>query len=100
MSLEVDSLYADPRKVNEVDRTAKALASILTAEESEIKQRLKSRTSFEWVRRKITPREVEEIKALRQPGLFFLKENKRFYPNAQLAAHQVPFDVGHGASRA
>ena len=60
-------------------------------EESEIKQRLKSRSSFEWIRRKITPREVDQIKALRLPGLFFLKENKRFYPNAQLAAHVVGF---------
>ena len=91
VSIEVDSLYADPRKVGEVARMAKALASILTAEESELKQSLKSRSSFEWIRRKITPREVEQIKALRQPGLFFLKENKRFYPNDQLAAHVVGF---------
>jgi cell division protein FtsI (penicillin-binding protein 3) len=91
VSIEADSLCADPRKVSGVDRTAKALASILNAEESELKQRLKSRSSFEWIRRKITPGEVEQIKALRLPGLFFLKENKRFYPNAQLASHVVGF---------
>ena len=91
VSIEADSLYADPRKVGGVDRTSKALASILTAEENELKQSLKSRSSFEWIRRKITPKEVEQIKALRLPGLFFLKENKRFYPNAQLAAHVVGF---------
>jgi cell division protein FtsI (penicillin-binding protein 3) len=91
VSIEVDSLYADPRKVGEVDRTAQALASILSMEESEIKQRLKSGSSFEWIRRKISPKEVDQIKALHLPGLFFLKENKRFYPNAQLAAHVVGF---------
>jgi cell division protein FtsI (penicillin-binding protein 3) len=91
VSIEVDSLYADPRKVKEVDRTAKAVASVLSADEREIKQRLKGPGSFEWIERKITPREVDEIKALRLPGLFFLKENKRFYPNAQLAAHVIGF---------
>jgi cell division protein FtsI (penicillin-binding protein 3) len=91
VSIEADSLYADPRKVAELDRTAQALASILSLEESELKEKLKSRSSFEWIRRKISPKEVDQIKALRLPGLAFLKENKRFYPNAQLGAHVVGF---------
>ena len=56
-----------------------------------MKGKLKSGSSFEWIQRKITPKEVEEIKALRLPGISFLKENKRFYPNAQLAAHVIGF---------
>jgi cell division protein FtsI (penicillin-binding protein 3) len=52
---------------------------------------LKSGRSFEWVQRKISSKEAEQIKALQLPGIHFLKENRRFYPNSQLAAHLVGF---------
>ena len=91
VSIEVDSLYADPRKIVNVDRTARAIAPILQVEPDELRKRLKSQSSFEWIQRKISPKEVDQIKALHLPGLLFLKENKRFYPNAQLAAHVIGF---------
>jgi hypothetical protein len=91
VSIEVDSVYADARKVTEVEKTARALAAILEIDREELKRRLKSHRSFEWVQRKISPKEVEQVKELRLPGIAFLKENRRFYPNSQLAAHLVGF---------
>jgi cell division protein FtsI (penicillin-binding protein 3) len=91
VSIEVDSVYADARKVVEVGKTAKELASILQIDREELKQKLKSHRSFEWVQRKISSKEVEQIKTLQLPGISFLKENRRFYPNSQLAAHLVGF---------
>ncbi|OGP59663.1 MAG: hypothetical protein A2162_02525 [Deltaproteobacteria bacterium RBG_13_52_11b] len=91
VSIEVDSVYADPRKVVDVEKTASHLARILTIDQGEVRQKLKSRGSFEWIQRKISSSEVEQIKALRLPGVFFLKENKRFYPNDQLAATVIGF---------
>ena len=91
VSIEVDSVYADARKVVEAEKTAKQLASILQIDREELKQRLKSHRSFEWVQRKISAKEVEQIKTLQLPGISFLKENRRFYPNSQLAAHLVGF---------
>jgi cell division protein FtsI (penicillin-binding protein 3) len=91
VSIEVDSVYADPRKVTDVVKTAKDLAPLLQIPEQELRQKLKSRGSFAWVQRKISPTEVEQIKELRLPGIHFLKENKRFYPNAQLAGNVIGF---------
>ena len=91
VSIEVDSVYADARKVTEVEKTAKELAAILEIDRQELKQRLKNHRSFEWVQRKISPKEVEQIKELRLSGVSFLRENRRFYPNSQLAAHLVGF---------
>ncbi len=73
------------------EKTAQNLGALLQIDPEELKGKLKSRGSFEWIQRKIAPKEVEEIKALRLPGISFLKENKRFYPNAQLAAHVIGF---------
>src|SRR4030043_352484 len=91
VSIEVDSVYADARKVVDIRKTADELASILKIDRGELKQRLKRHRSFEWVQRKISSKEVEQIKPLQLPGLSFIKENRRFYPNSQLAAHLVGF---------
>jgi cell division protein FtsI (penicillin-binding protein 3) len=91
VSIEVDSVYADPKKVTDPEKTAQRLATLLQIDPGELKGKLKSGSSFEWVQRKITPKEVDEIKTLRLPGIYFLKENKRFYPNAQLASHVIGF---------
>ncbi len=91
VSIEVDSVCADARKVVDVEKTASELASILQIDRKELKQRLKSHRAFEWVQRKISSKEAEQIKALQLPGIFFLKENRRFYPNSQLAAHLIGF---------
>ncbi|HSB03705.1 MAG TPA: penicillin-binding protein 2, partial [Thermodesulfobacteriota bacterium] len=91
VSIEVDSVCADSKKIVDPGKTAQSLASILQTDPGELKGRLKKGSSFEWIQRKITPKEVEEIKTLRLPGIFFLKENKRFYPNGQLGAHVIGF---------
>ncbi len=91
VSIEVDSVYADSKKVVDVEKAARDLASILQIDRGELKQKLRSRKSFEWVQRKISPKETGKIKALRLAGIHMLKENRRFYPNSQLAAHVVGF---------
>ena len=91
VSIEVDSVYADARRVADAEKTANELASILQIDRKELKQRFKSHRPFEWVQRKISSKEAEQIKTLKLPGIFFLKENRRFYPNSQLAAHLVGF---------
>jgi len=91
VSIEVDSVCADPRKIIEPEKTARDLASILKIDPEETRQKLKSRGSFEWIQRQISSNEVEQIRALRLPGIFFLKENKRFYPNGSLAPHVIGF---------
>jgi cell division protein FtsI (penicillin-binding protein 3) len=91
VSIEVDSVYADPRKIKDLGKTVSGLNSILQMDREEVRRRLKSRSSFEWVQRKISLRESEQIKALRLPGIYLMKENKRFYPNGQMAAHVVGF---------
>jgi len=91
VSIEVDSVYAESKKVAEVEKAAHGLSTALQADPKELRAKLKSRKSFEWIQRKISPNEVEAVKALRLSGIHFLKENKRFYPHSQLAAHVIGF---------
>jgi cell division protein FtsI (penicillin-binding protein 3) len=91
VSIEVDSAYADARKVVQVKSAAREMAKILTVDREDLEKRLKEGKSFEWIQRKISSQEVERIKALHLRGVSFLKENRRFYPNGPLAAHVIGF---------
>ncbi|MDI7258703.1 MAG: penicillin-binding transpeptidase domain-containing protein [Thermodesulfobacteriota bacterium] len=91
VSIEVDSVYAEAKRVVEVEKAAHELSVALQADQKELRQKLKSRKSFEWIQRKISPNEVEAVKTLHLSGIHFLKENKRFYPHSQLAAHIIGF---------
>ncbi len=91
VSVEVDSVYAEPNKMVEAEKTAQKLSSIFQNDQKELRKKLKTGRSFEWIERKITPQEAEAVKTLRLSGIHFLKENKRFYPHAHLAAHVIGF---------
>ncbi len=91
VSVEVDSVYADSKKVVEVEKTVQKLSAIFQNDQKELREKLKSRKSFEWIERKISPKEAEAVKALHLSGIHFLRENKRFYPNSHLAAHIIGF---------
>ncbi|MDO9123827.1 MAG: penicillin-binding transpeptidase domain-containing protein [Deltaproteobacteria bacterium] len=91
VSVEVDSAYAESKKVVEVEKTVQKLSAIFQNDQKELREKLKSRKSFEWIERKISPKEAEAVKALNLSGIHFLRENKRFYPNSHLAAHIIGF---------
>ena len=91
VSVEVDSVYAESKRVVEVEKTVQKLSAIFQNDQKELREKLKSRKSFEWIERKISPKEAEAVKALHLSGIHFLRENKRFYPNSHLAAHIIGF---------
>jgi cell division protein FtsI (penicillin-binding protein 3) len=91
VSIEVDSVYADPHKIVDAEKSATDIAQVLKIDKEEVRRRLKGRGSFEWVQRKIAPAEAQQLKGLGVPGIFFLKENKRFYPNGALGSNVIGF---------
>ena len=42
---------------------------------------------FVYVRRQVSPEQARRVAALNMEGVGFIKENRRFYPNKELAAH-------------
>jgi len=97
-SVEVDSIWVDPSLLPDVKQAARSLARALKLDAGELHARLGRARRFAWVKRQVTPREVEAVKALKLPGLGFTKEPRRFYPQRELAAHVVGMvgTDGHG----
>ncbi len=91
VSVEVDSLYARPRHLQNRSATARQLADILGMPARELDGMLSGNKPFVWVQRKLSPAQSEQIRALQIEGLGFLKESQRFYPNKELAGQVLGF---------
>jgi cell division protein FtsI (penicillin-binding protein 3) len=84
------SLYAEPRRIVDVDEAIELLSTVLPDLNSEkIYNRLSGNAGFVWLRREITPAQQSKIHQLGIPGIGFKRETRRFYPNGPVASHLV-----------
>lgn len=87
VNLNRDSIYANPREVEDKIKTAKILSAALNIKEGFVIERLSKDKGFVWIKRKITTKESLRLKKFNLTGIGFIEESKRFYPNAALACH-------------
>ena len=91
VSVEMDSCYAEPRHIQDVDGTAAVLAPFLGTTPQELRKKLATGKGFVWLERRLTPEHSSRIKNLKLRGIGFSPESKRFYPNSEVAAHVIGF---------
>jgi cell division protein FtsI (penicillin-binding protein 3) len=86
--VRVPSLYAEPRRLIDVDEAVELLtADLPDLDATELRERLSSRRGFVWLKRDITSEQQREIYHQGLPGIGFLNENKRDYPNGSEVSH-------------
>lgn len=83
------SVYVEADKLIEKDKAARLLAQALPQYTNQMKLlvEFESGRNFFWVARNINEEERERVFRLGLPGVVLEKENRRFYPNGNLAAH-------------
>jgi cell division protein FtsI (penicillin-binding protein 3) len=90
--IKTPSLFAEPRKIIDVDEAVELLTAVLPdLDASEVRERLSSKRGFVWLKREITPAQQREIHRLGIPGVGFLAENKRVYPNGPIVSHEIGY---------
>ena len=87
VSVPVWSIYADPKEIDRVFRVAPPLAKTLSLSEKMLRKELKSPRRFVWIKRWLRNEELEKVKDLRLPGIHWMREHQRYYPNGKLAAN-------------
>jgi len=94
-SVDADSIYAVPSEIGNPDTAASQLCGAFgdcTAKQRQaLADRLRQSRAFAYVRRQVSPEQARRVAALNLDGIGFLKENRRFYPNKQLAAHLLGY---------
>jgi len=91
LSVEKSSLFANPEEIENPERAAQALSSLLRMPADTITQKLKKKKRFIWIRRKLDDALADRIRKIGITGLYFKKEYQRVYPHETLAANIVGF---------
>ncbi|HVX74349.1 MAG TPA: penicillin-binding protein 2 [Devosia sp.] len=88
VDVRVPSLFAEPRRIIDVNEAADAIHSVLPDLNIDwLRQRLTGDKGFVWIKRELTPAIEDKIMQLGIPGLDFVTESKRFYPGGPEASH-------------
>jgi cell division protein FtsI (penicillin-binding protein 3) len=88
--VRVPSLYGEPRRLIDVDEAVELLtADLPDLDAAELRERLSSKRGFVWLKRDITPEQQREIYHQGLPGIGFMNENKRTYPNGPEVSHLI-----------
>jgi cell division protein FtsI (penicillin-binding protein 3) len=94
-SVDADSIYAVPSEIDDPARVVQAVCAALEdcspRESRTILERLSRQRAFAYVRRQVSPEEARRVAALGLDGIGFVKENRRYYPNKDLAAHVLGY---------
>lgn len=87
-NLDTHALYAHPRDMVDPEQTARELAAIFP--ELKVDQLVKDFTGtrkFVWIRRQLSPEQMQQVHDIGSPGLVFGPREMRLYPNGAIAAH-------------
>ena len=88
VDIRVPSLYAEPRRIIDVDDAVEKLRTVLPDLDPKwLRDKLSGEKGFVWIKRDLTPEIEDRIYQLGIPGLDFLTESKRFYPGGPEASH-------------
>ena len=87
-NLSTYALYAHPHQMVEPVRAAEELARIFPDLEAEaLTRRFTGDRKFVWIKRKLSPEQMQAVHDIGEPGLLFGPREMRLYPNGNLAAH-------------
>ena len=87
-NLATHSLYAQPPFMIEKERAARKLVEIFPdLDEKRLIKDFTGKRKFLWIKKKISPEQMQQVHDLGEPGLMFGPREMRLYPNGSLAAH-------------
>jgi cell division protein FtsI (penicillin-binding protein 3) len=92
VSVQVDSAYAVPPQIADARAAAAAIARVVPGVDgAHLARQLAQDREFVWVARKIDPPAAAALRALDLPGIYFVRESKRYYPMRELAAQVLGY---------
>ena len=87
-NLVTSALYAQPHLMIDKPRAARSLAMIFPdLKEDWLLRQFSEGRKFVWLKRKLSPEQMQQVHDIGDPGLLFGPREMRLYPNGTLAAH-------------
>ncbi len=93
VSTPVDSVWVNPQELALATDQLPRLAKALKRDATELARRVTSNLDreFLYVARHMQPAAAQRIKALGIPGVYLLREYRRYYPSGEVAGHLLGF---------
>jgi cell division protein FtsI (penicillin-binding protein 3) len=86
LSLDRETIWADPRYVKHPAEAAAKLAPIVGVDEFELRSRLsQDDKAFVYIARKVEPEVADAVRELGITGVGFVPESRRYYPSGDVA---------------
>ena len=87
-NLDTHALYAQPPHLIDAEGAARQLAKIFPdLKEERLIKDFTGKRKFLWVKKKISPEQMQAVHDIGDPGLLFAPRDMRLFPNGKLAAH-------------
>src|ERR1700722_15863442 len=86
VSLPMDSVFGDPAEIADVETVSQLLSRVLGVPADDLSEKLREAKTPVRLARKLSPETVQRITDMNLRGVFFQKENRRVYPQRELAA--------------
>ena len=94
-TVDADTIAAVPSDIDDPAAIAAKVCAALDDCNGERRQQiaksLGGSKSFAYVARQVSPAEAKRVRDLELPGITFIKESRRYYPNSELASHVVGY---------
>jgi len=91
INIDTQSIYVNAKDIKDPDGFSKKLSEYLNLPQKTILDKIKTKKSFVWIKRLVEPDIIAKIKSDDLPGLGFIEEPKRVYPNGTLAGQVLGF---------
>ncbi|MDI3316066.1 MAG: penicillin-binding transpeptidase domain-containing protein [Bacillota bacterium] len=91
VDVTAQTVVANPAEITDPAGEAAKLAPVLDVPEPVIRQILSTRSSYQYVKRKVDPKTAQAVRDLHLPGIYLTQESSRFYPDGILAANVLGF---------
>ncbi len=91
VSLDVDSVYGVPSRIESPRATAQQLSRILNENPRVLERKLAGDRHFVWLSRKVEPAKARKVKELHSSEVGLQSEPRRFYPKKTLAGSVLGF---------
>lgn len=90
-SLEVSSVFANPKEVEDKKVVSKKLSRVLGLNPARILELLERDKEFVWIKRVVGLKEAQEVKELGLSGVDICQESRRSYPCDKLLSQVIGF---------
>jgi len=93
-NLTTTSLVLIPNQIKDKDKTSKELSKILNISKEDMDKHVNKQTSIERVHpegRRLTYEIADSINNLKLPGVYLVKEAKRYYPYGNMLSHVLGY---------